>query len=662
MTAAPDAAARDRIRRSAAHRCIALVGNPNSGKTTLFNRLCGLRARTANFPGTTVEARLGTTGDGVARYNVIDLPGHYGLNLDRPESRVCREYLGGSVPRLPRPDAVLIVLDATNLARNLVFASQALQQGIPAVVALNMIDSARARGVRIDVAALEARLGCPVVAVSARSGEGLAALLEALRAPRLSAVPLPDPEVAQGAAEWAQRVARACAGGAEAHGADSLTDRLDSILTHPVLGLLVFAAVMTGLFWVIFSLASLPMDLIELLFAHLGRWVGACVPEGPIRELLADGIVAGVAGTVVFLPQICLLFFLIGLLEDTGYLARAVFVTDRYMRRFGLPGAAFVPLLSAHACAIPAIMSARLVADRRERLATILVAPFLSCSARLPVYVLLVGLLYHDRPAAAGLAFCGCYALGAAAALISAWLARRTILRGPSDPMVLELPAYKLPSLRTALMTTLDRAVVFLRKAGTLIVVICIVLWWLGEYPHVAAPPQSALLREAAAAAAPVDPLEARELLRRAAELDARHAKSRSFIGHIGRGLEPLFAPLGADWQITVGILSSFLAREVFVSTMAVVVAGTEDYDEGTVRARIAAATRSDGSPMLDRSTAASLLVFYVLAMQCLPTLAVTAREAGGWRWAAAQLLWMSGLAYAAALLVRGALSWAGSA
>ncbi len=661
MSVARDAGAGRKTGRAAATTCVAIVGNPNSGKTTLFNRLCGVRARTANFPGTTVEARLGTTGGTESRFELIDLPGHYGLNLDRPESRLCKEYLAGGVPRLPRPDAVLVVLDATNLARHLIFASQALQQGTPAVVALNMVDSARARGMRVDAAALEARLGCPVVPISASSGEGLESLLKALRAPRLSSAPLPDPTVAQSAAEWAQSVARACTSG-DAHGADRLTDSLDAILTHPVLGLVVFAVVMTGLFCVIFSLASLPMDLIELLFAHLASWIGEWVPEGPLRELLADGIVAGVAGTVVFLPQICLLFFLLSLLEDSGYLARAVFVTDRHMRRFGLPGAAFVPLLSAHACAIPAIMSARLVTDRRERLATILVTPFLSCSARLPVYVLLVGLLYEGRPVAAGIAFTGCYVLGAAAALVSAWLARRTVLRGPSNPMVLELPAYKRPSLRTALMTTLDRAGMFLSKAGTVIVAICVVLWWLGEYPHVAAPPEAVALRQAAEAVSVSEPKGAESLLQSADALEARHAKANSFVGRIGRGLEPVFAPIGADWQLTVGILSSFLAREVFVSTMAVVIGGSEDDDETALRQRISGATRDDGAPLLDRSTAAALLVFYVLAMQCLPTLAVTAREAGGWKWAALQFLWMSAAAYAAALVTRGALAWAGAA
>ncbi len=652
MTGAIPSAAGARAAGEGAVMRVAVVGNPNSGKTALFNRLCGLRARTANFPGTTVDARVGRLVRGGRRLQIVDLPGHYGLNLDRPESRFCKDYLAGRIAAAERPDAMLVVADATNLARNLIFVSQALQQGLPAVVALNMMDLARRGGLAFDPEMLSQRLGCPVVPVSARRGEGIDALLRALDSPRISRAALPDPTLAQQAAEWAGAVAAECTRSGAAPARPTPTDRLDALLTHPVLGLTVFAVVMAGLFCAIFSLAAVPMDLIDLVFARLGAWAGAAFPPGAIRDLVTDGIVAGVAGTVVFLPQICLLFFLISLLEETGYLARAVFVTDRLLRRFGLPGSAFVPLLSAHACAIPAIMSARLVPDRRDRLATILVAPFMSCSARLPVYVLLVGVLFGGRPVLAGVAFTACYVVGAAAGLGSALLARRTILRGPSRPLVLELPPYRLPSLRTALLTTLDRAAVFLRKAGTVIVGICVVLWWLGEYPHAAPPGEAAALRAEAAQVAATDPSRSALLLEEAAALEGRHAKAHSFVGRLGRGLEPVFAPLGADWQLTVGILSSFVAREVFVSTMAVVVSGTDGDDEGTVRARIAGAVRSDGTPLLETLGAASLLVFYVLAMQCLPTLAVTRRETGSWKWAALQLGWMSAVAYTAAAAV----------
>jgi len=395
------------------------------------------------------------------------------------------------------------------------------------------------------------------------------------------------------------------------------------------------------------------------------------MPGGIVRDLLAQGIVGGVGATVIFLPQICLLFFLISLLEDTGYLARAAFVVDRWLRPFGLPGHAFVPLLSSHACALPGIMAARGIPDARERLATILVAPFMTCSARLPVYVLLTTLLFRDRPWQAAGAFVGCYALGALAGVTSALVFRRTILRGRGRPMAMELPTYKRPSLRTALVTTWDRGLVFLKKAGTNILAICVILWWLESFPHVPPPPEAERLRERAAVlgatgdvpaegrpGADADgSVETREsLLAEADRLERRHAKERSFAGRIGRAVQPVFAPLGYDWQLSIGVVTSFAAREVFVSTMAVVVAGEEDAEAGGVLEAIGRAKRDDGvTPVFTRATCWSLLIYYVLAMQCLPTLAVTAREAGGWRWALLQLAWMSGVAYAAA----GAVYWA---
>jgi ferrous iron transport protein B len=467
---------------------------------------------------------------------------------------------------------------------------------------------------------------------------------------------LPDPTNADAAYEWAEVTAARSVGGPGAVGAadDTLTDRLDAAFTHPVLGVLLFALVMTGLFYTIFSLATVPMDLIEVLFSRLGALATSLLPPGAIRELIADGVVAGLAGTLVFLPQICLLFFLISLLEDTGYLARAAFVMDRLLRRFGLPGHAFVPLLSAHACAVPAIMSARLIPDQRDRLATILVAPFLSCSARLPVYVLLIGMLFGDRPLLAALAFTGCYALGAIAALLTSLIARRTLLRGPSRPMVLELPSYKIPSLRSAIVVTYDRAIVFLRKAGTVIVCICVVLWWLGAYPRVEPPAEVATMRAEAAQLEHDGEANVAEIHARADAIEMRHAKAHTFIGRLGRTAEPVFAPIGCDWQLTVGVISSFLAREVFVSTMAVILTGSEEAAGGdeSLRNRILTTTRSDGSPLFTTASAASLLVFYVLAMQCLPTLAVCARETGSWRWPVLQFAWMSAVAYGAALLV----------
>lgn len=640
---------------------IALLGNPNTGKTTLFNQLCGLRAKTANFPGTTTDARIGRftlpenrrAGDGTAE--VFDLPGTYRLHLDLPEARVCRDVLQGEGP-YRRPDAAVVVVDATNLARNLYLVGELLRYGLPTVIALNMVDLAQRRGLTLDAERLTEHLGCPVVPVVARKGKGVDDLRAAVSqvldegtAPTPALEP-PREGTFEELASWAEELLEKSVGGPEAVGteADTVTERLDQAFTHPLVGVLVFLAVMGGLFWTVFALATVPMDLIELTFEHLGGWLAAALPAGAIRELLVDGVVAGVAGTVVFLPQICLLFLLISLLEDTGYLARAAFVMDRILCRFGLPGHAFVPLLSSHACALPGIMSARLIPDRQDRLATILVAPFMSCSARLPVYVLLTGLLFKDRPLLGGLAFAGCYMLGAAAAFVSAFIFRRSILPGRSRPMVLELPSYKMPSMRTALYTAYYQGKTFLQKAGTVIVAICIVMWWLSAYPQTEPPPEAVEMQRQAESLQETSPERAEELSTRAERVASRHARSHSFAGYLGRTVQPVFAPLGYDWQLTVGVLTSFLAREVFVSTMAVLLEADPDADPADrgVIAEVRNARRDDGSLVFSPATAASVLVFFVLAMQCLPTLAVTRSETGSIRWAAVQLVWMSGLAW----------------
>jgi ferrous iron transport protein B len=500
------------------------------------------------------------------------------------------------------------------------------------------------------------------VCVSARGGEGVPALVRALHHARIPNCTPPPSEA--GLREWADGVYAKAAAGAPELDADTFTDRLDRVFTHPVLGLMIFAGAMAGLFYVLFTLAAYPMDLIETVFGAVSGWIKGVMPEGYLADLLADGVVAGVGATVVFLPQICLLFFLIALLEDTGYLARAAFVVDRLLRPFGLPGHAFVPLLSSHACALPGIMATRAIPDPKERLATILVAPFMSCSARLPVYVLLTIVLFPESPGLAALAFVGCYALGIAAGVFSALLARRTILKGKSRPMALELPTYKRPSVRTALLTTWDRGLVFLKKAGTNILAICIVLWWLSAYPKSGAPGEAVRLREAAAAKAQSSEqqssnedvekvkVEVAALEAEADHLEARHQSANSFAGKLGSFIQPVFAPLGYDRQLSVGVLTSFAAREVFVSTMTVVALGEEDAEDEGVLAQLAAAKRDDGTPIFTAAVGWSLLVYYVLAMQCLPTLAVTAREAGGVKWALLQLAWMCGLAYAAAMIV----------
>jgi ferrous iron transport protein B len=656
------------VARAGGPQRVLLLGNPNTGKTTLFNRLCGLRAKTANFPGTTAEVRSGRLflpyGEGAPEtVELLDLPGVYSLESDLPESRTARMAFEGAGARAGEAEVAVVVVDATNVLRNLSLVGELLRRRVRVVVALNMIDLARRRGLSFDLDRMTRFFGAAVVAVAARSGEGIGVLLARLRdalerPPREAQMP---PPASGSLDDWADEVVAASVGGRQALGAagDTLIDRLDAVFTHPVLGLFTFLAVMAGLFWTLFALATVPMDLIEATFANFGGLLERQVPAGAVRDLLVGGLLGGLSGTVVFLPQIGLLFFLITLLEDTGYLARAAFVMDRLLCRFGLPGHAFVPLLSSHACAIPGILSTRLIPNRRDRLATILVAPFMSCSARLPVYVLLTTFLFPAQPLFAGLAFTGCFVLGSIATLGSAMLARRSILPGKPRPMILELPSYKWPSLRVAFATALEQGWSFLRTVGTVILAICFVMWWLSAYPK-AAPPEPALALEARAAVAS-SAEQAVTLRAEAALLTARHQQEVSFAGRLGRLAQPLFAPLGYDWRLSIGVLTSFAAREVMVSTLAVLSGSEEDSGSGVLD-RIHRATRDDGTPLLTPAVAVSLLVFFVLAMQCLSTVVTVRRETHGWKWPAVQFAWMTGMAWIAAWIAFHGLRAAGVA
>ena len=647
---------------------MALVGNPNAGKTTLFNALTGLRAKTANFPGTTVERRVGFSRLGPRRAKLIDLPGLYSISSETPEERIARDALTGRLPGLPRPDAVILLLDATHLERNLYLASQVLELGLPTVVALNMVDLAERAAIDIDVERLSAELGCPVVPLAARSGRGVEELrrrLEALAGRPWQPAPAASPPShdCEGCPfkarfDWAEEVGGRCTVSRPAVTGER-TARIDRVLTHPSIGVAAFLAVVFVVFGLIFWVAEWPMGWIEQGFAWAGGQLGRWLPEGEVKSLLVEGVVGGVGGVLVFLPQIAILFFFLSLLEDTGYLARAAFVMDRLMRRVGLPGKAFVPMISAHACAIPAIMSTRVIEDRRDRLVTILVLPLFSCSARIPVYTMLTALLFPHRPVAAAAVFTGAYALGIAAALGMAFAFKRTLLPGETRPLVLELPGYKLPGLRTSLLAAWDRARVFVRRAGTVILGASIVLWALASFPRTDPPQEAVALRERASALALVGDAEGADAAAARAESLARqHALGRSFAGRLGRFVEPAIRPLGYDWQIGVGILSSFAAREVIVSTLAVVYGVGETDDPQPLTETLRAARRSDGTPVFTAATSLSLLVFYVLAMQCLSTQAITRRETNGWRWPLFQLGYMTALAYVAALLVYQTARW----
>jgi len=602
---------------------VAMIGNPNVGKTALFNRLTGLRAKTANYPGITVDLRRGTVRLSGEEVVLVDLPGLYSLDSLSPEEQVAEEALCGDIIAPGGPDLILIVLDATNVERNLFLASEVLDLQRPVVVALNMIDAAHSMGASLDLERLSAGLKCPIVPVSARTGEGVAQLRQAM-SDHLQEKP---PRVQEHTScmsgctgcsftaryEWADLVARESV---KSHGKqDTTTENLDRVLTNPVAGVLVFLLVMFAMFYLIFSLADVPMMLIEQGFAGIGAFVESCLPAeigypwlwrggvftatmlvfaagyylakvkwryvssavaaagsllvamlpvNDFRSLLVDGVIGGIGGVVIFLPQICILFFFIALLEGSGYMARAAFVMERLMRCVGLPGKAFVPMLSAHACAIPGIMATRVIENWRDRLVTILVLPLLTCSARLPVYAMVAALLFSESAALAASVFLGAYLLGILAALGAAFVLKQSILKGNTVDMVLELPPYRLPSLRDALLTVYDRGLVFLRKAGTVILAISVILWILITYPKIEEqhlPPETtsqlAQLRKqmGEAESAGNEDLRA-ELETRADNVLRQQRMAYSFAGRLGRASEPVFGPLGFDWRINVGVIS----------------------------------------------------------------------------------------------------------
>ena len=654
---------------------LALVGNPNAGKTTLFNALTGLRAKTANFPGTTVERKVGRLHLDRKQIVVVDLPGLYSLDSKSPDEKLASDALQGRLGH-QAPDAAIVVLDATNLERNLFLASQVLELKCPVLVALNMMDMARRDGIRIDVDKLRAELGCVVVPVSARNGEGIAELKHELNRLLHGAMPEAvdhvDPNCAgctgctfQARYEWTEQISARVMDPAIIQ-RSAWTEKLDDYFTHPVTGVVVFHVVMLVVFALIFWVAQIPMELIDHLFAHIKNWTVSLLPPGDLQSLVSDGIVGGVGGILVFLPQICILFFALCLLEDTGYLSRAAFVMDKIMRKLGLPGKAFVPLLSAHACAIPAIMSTRVIENPRDRLVTILVTPLMTCSARIPVYAMVTALLFPHSPIKAALVFTAAYAVGVATALCAALVFRRTILPGESKPLMIELPPYRVPILRTALLHTFDRAKIFVKQAGTIILVISLVLWALSYYPKSSPPPAAvALNAQADQLAQAGDAPRAHDLRDQADRLIAQHSLQHSFAGQIGHVLEPVIAPLGYDWQIGIGIISSFAAREVIVSTLAIVYGVGKDAGDGNQKSlysTLQQAKRSDGTPIFNTATCVSLLVFYILAAQCLSTTAVVRRETNSWKWPLFQIAYMTGLAYLAALLVYQGLRYLGHA
>ena len=677
-------------------RTIAVIGNPNSGKTTVFNALTGLRQKVGNYPGVTVEKKEGKIlfGDGTEAI-LLDLPGTYSLSAQSPDEKIATDILLGRVADTPSPDLVVCVVDASNLERNLYLVAQVLDYQIPVVIALNMVDLAQQEGMVIDDSRLSTELGVPVVPVVATKKTGIPELRKTIAAttsmparerrwilPRVveddilalcgrlqDAHGLREPEALNEAIdllsgngdgnnhsarltedilEFAERSRK----GLDEHGIDrasvfvesryqwiqqvcdrvvqrnhlsgpSLSDRLDRVLTHKVWGFLIFVALMALMFQTIFSWATVPMDLIGQGISWVGNQVVDVMPAGDLRDLVVNGALAGVGAVVTFLPQIMFLFLFLGILEDSGYMARAAFIMDRLMNKVGLHGKSFIPMLSSFACAIPGLMATRTIESRKDRIVTMLVSPLVSCSARLPVYALMIATFIPQRNiygfiSLPGVTLVSMYLLGLVAALLMAWLFKKTLLKGEAPVFILELPPYRIPTPKSIFLHMWERSYAFLKRAGTFILAVSIVLWFLASYPK----------REHATAAEQLN---------------------RSFAGQTGHAIEPLIRPLGFDWKIGIGLVGSLLQREVFVSTMGTIYNINDSKGSGVVSLREHLRQDVDpatGRPVFSILTAICLMVYYVLAMQCMSTVAVMRRETNSWRWPLFQIAYMTALAY----------------
>jgi ferrous iron transport protein B len=691
---------------------LALIGNPNSGKTSLFNQLTGLNQKVGNFPGVTVDRKTGIAAlGGQRRAEVVDLPGTYSLYPKSLDERVIADLLYN--PLSPDyPDFVVVTVDASNLRRSLLLFSQLADLGLPAILALNMTDVAAERGIQIDLVALERELGVPVVPMNARKGVGLAAL-RIVMADRLAARPpagrfgepaaelrplltairerfdLPNDylalhyahqfgqlhflseadrhylaeltqeyafdSTAQQATETVARYAHInellleVVTVTRTERREPASNRIDKVLTHRVFGYLIFLAILFLLFQAIFAWAQYPMDLIDQGISALSTAIQERF-SGPLVRLLTEGVIAGLGGVLIFIPQIALLFAFLAVLEETGYMARVTFLMDKLMRPFGLSGKSVVPLISGLACAVPAIMGARTIESWKDRMLTIFVTPLMSCSARIPVYTVLVALVVPDESWLGifnmrGLVLMGLYLLGLGSALLSALLLKTVLKARERSYFIMEFPVYRWPRWKNVGLTIVEKVKAFIFQAGKVIVAISVLLWVLASY----GPGQ----RQAQAEAQVQQAAQAQRWP--AAETERRVASARletSYAGTFGHVIEPVIRPLGFDWKIGIALLTSFAAREVFVGTMSTIYSVGQDADLGTVQQKLANEKDANGQPFFTPVRALSLLVFYVFAMQCMSTLAVTYRETKSWRWPLGQLVYMTGLAYAASLFV----------
>jgi ferrous iron transport protein B len=716
---------------------VAVIGNPNSGKTSLFNALTGLHQKVGNYPGVTVEKREGLVRHGEGSLRLLDLPGTYSLQPVSDDERVVRDVMFGLLPQQQAPSAVLLVIDATQLNRQLMLVLQVMELGLPAVVALTMMDEAQASGTKVDAEQLAAELGVPVVAVHAPSGKNIARLklelaesLERTRsvaaergssaleaalgqlavhlakcnaiAPRLQrqlALQLLLDQAGEhplASLDGAGELARQLRSELEAAGvawqkidtqrrfaaADritelvinrrkgyrpSISDRADRWLTHPIGGLIVFALVMALVFQAVFTWSAPMMGWIEDAVGWLGRLAANWLPEGPLRGLVVDGVIGGVGSVLVFLPQILLLFLFIALLEDSGYMSRAAMLMNKHMRRAGLSGRSFIPMMCGFACAIPAVMATRTIPDKRDRLITMLVVPLISCSARLPVYTLMIAACVPAIPLLGsfntqGATLLAAYLFSLIAAITAAFVMRKSILRGQTPPFILEMPPYRWPHLRTVLTAMWERGKVFVSQAGTIILAMNVLLWFLASFPQ---QPGIAAQYAAQKSILQASGIPQEQLEPQLAMLDSAEAGDKlraSYAGHLGQLLEPVIRPLGFDWKIGIGLIGSFAAREVFVSTVATVY-NLGDNGDGTVT--LAEAMRKDvdprtGKPVFSLLVALNLILFYILACQCMSTIAIVKRETGGWKWPMFMLGYMTALAYVTCLLFYQLGRWIG--
>ena len=705
---------------------IAVIGNPNTGKSTLFNILTGLRQKTANYPGVTVEKHTGHINLNKQRVTLVDLPGAYSIAAQSPDEMVAIDVLLGHVEDLPRPRAILAVVDATNLRRNLFLVTQLAELGLPMVIALNMTDLAATRGIEIDIALLGEALRAQVVPLSAARGIGLDELRSALGKAIDAAQPPPLrvlPTVNDAAADLWQRLRAAGSHLSEyeveralidAHGAAerrfelsagetfhaemldlrarlsagsslaameataryglinalvakaerrqpprvTVSDRIDRVTNHPVIGSVLFLLVMAAVFQAVFSWATPLMDLIDSWAAALGELVRSSLPPGALSSLLVDGVIAGVGSVVVFLPQIMLLFAFIILLEDSGYMPRVAFMVDRLMRSVGLSGQSFIPMLSSFACAVPGIMATRVIPERRDRIATILAAPFMTCSARLPIYALLIGAFIPNTRYLGGLinlqgmVLLGLYLLGIIGGILTAMLLKRTALSGPTPTFMIELPPYRWPNLWSVAIRLAERGRIFLVRAGTVIFSVAVLVWALVYFPRPAEVATPYAAERATLASLPDSPDRNRQIT----QVDNRLATAyleQSWLGRAGRFVAPAFAPLGWDWKVSAAVIAGFPAREVVIAVLGTIysVGDQDEVADSALREQLKHARWPNGSLIYTLPMVVGLLIFYAFCLQCVATIAVIYRETNSLRWPVFAWLYMTALGYVGAML-----------